>query len=597
MTAALPRTVPVWGHIDCPPPSEPGAILWSRFAEREDQVSLPSVVHGDRVGWKAQYAQWMRSVGQSYACTPQARRFQDHHAGLSYWWMTLPTQFTFTRESTSYAVLRLMALVDTLVRVQPTAVRLDGLPAEVIACLEPWCRERGITVELSESAPCACRPPAAPTRGGRADALRHLMSSYTRHGRSKAAAPSAGPVIVDYFDNVRPQADAYDSQYWGPLAALLDGDGAAQWRHIDVRSTALPTPASARALAQKLAPVGRHALVKDAMSAQVLRRSMGTLRRIEAIGRDSWPAVSFVDRPRGVDARALVADAWRDCHAGTTAAVNALDIHLMDALAAAADGPALYLLENQAWEMALLHAWRRHRTSPIAGFVHSLARDWDLRYALPSCGPVDDALPPMPDQCLVGSAHEAAILVEDGYAASMIVEVEAVRFLGGDAALRQPAPASGPTRLLVLGEYDLHSNGLLIQALHAGDLEGLAVNYRPHPSRHAAASVLPAGVALSTQPVVTDALAQCDAVVGMGTSTAVLTAVQSGVPVITLQDATVLDGSVVDLDSVLQVPASARIDLGLIERAIDAAGRATTRREQHSDPALPRWRAWRASRS
>ena len=66
---------------------------------------------------------------------------------------------------------------------------------------------------------------------------------------------------------------------------------------------------------------------------------------------------------------------------------------------------------------------------------------------------------------------------------------------------------------------------------------------------------------------------------------------------ITLQDATVLDGSVVDLDSVLQVPASARIDLGLIERAIDAAGRATTRREQHSEPALPRWRAWRASRS
>ena len=588
------KRVTVWGHTQPPPSLEHDTILWARFGDGQGQTSLPTLIHSDRSFWKSQYCEWLRAVGDSYEATRQARRFREHHAGLSYWWMTLPTEFTFTRDSTAYAMLRLMALVDVLEGVGPAVVRLDGLPPQVMACIEPWCRERGIEVETAPSKRSRNSRNAMTTVRARSDARRYLLSTYARYAPAKAPLPPLTPVVVDYFDNVRPDVPDYSSHYWGPVVSLLVGSRAAHWRHIDVRSAVLPTPASARALAQRLSPEGRHALVQDAMSTKLLRRSLGTLRQIEAIGRDAWQSVSFVDASRGIDARALLADSWRECHAGTSAAVNALNIHLMDELAAAASGPALYLMENQAWEIALLHAWRHHRTSPIAGFVHSLARDWDLRYALPLCGPVDGSMPLMPDQCLVGSTHEAAVLVEDGYAASMIVEVEAVRFLGGDAARRQPARASGPTRLLVLGEYDPHSNGLLMQALHAGDLEGLAVSYRPHPSRQDAASVLPAGVALSTQPVVTDALAQCDAVVGMGTSTAVLTAVQSGVPVITLQDATVLDGSVVDPDSVLQVPASARIDLGLIERAIDAAGRATTRREQHRDPALPRWRAWLA---
>lgn len=596
MTSLSRSKVTVWGQTNCAPPPRVDVVLWSRFADRDEQVSLPSVIHADRSGWKAQYTDWLRQVGQSYSRTQQARDFEDNHAGLSYWWMTLPTQFTFTRDSPAYGVMRLMALIDTLIQKQPDVVVLHGMPPDAVACVEPWCIERGIVVDVPEAVSCVHPSPGSGAFRARAVARRHLMMTYARYGHATGPRSQDGPVVVDYFDNVKPGGDRYDSQYWGSLADLLDGDGSTQWRHIDFRSAALPTSASARALARRLTTGSRHSLVQDAMSLRLLLRSLKTLRSIESIGRDAWSAVSFVEPSRDIDFRPLVADVWRDCHSGPKAAVNALDIHLMDALASTTHGPALYLMENQPWEMALLHSWRRHQQAPIAGFVHALARDWDLRYALPSCGPVGGAMPPMPDQCLVGSSHEAAVLTEDGYTANTIVEVEAVRFLGAQSTPRQPTTSAGSLRLLALGEYDEHSNELLLQALHGADLDGLSLIYRPHPSSRFAPAALPIGFTMSSQPTVAEALAEADAVVGMGTSTAVLSAVQSALPVIMILDPTVLDGSVVDPSAVLQVPASIRLDSHLVERARQLAERVTTQRLQHLDEGLPRWRAWLGER-
>ena len=40
----------------------------------------------------------------------------------------------------------------------------------------------------------------------------------------------------------------------------------------------------------------------------------------------------------------------------------------------------LYLLENQNWERALVHAWRRHGHGQLIGVVTTPIRYWDLRY-------------------------------------------------------------------------------------------------------------------------------------------------------------------------------------------------------------------------
>jgi len=61
---------------------------------------------------------------------------------------------------------------------------------------------------------------------------------------------------------------------------------------------------------------------------------------------------------------------------------NVLLVELFDA--ALRDLPhqrtGLYLCENQAWERALVHAWRKHAHGRLIAVGHSTVRFWDLRY-------------------------------------------------------------------------------------------------------------------------------------------------------------------------------------------------------------------------
>jgi surface carbohydrate biosynthesis protein (TIGR04326 family) len=40
----------------------------------------------------------------------------------------------------------------------------------------------------------------------------------------------------------------------------------------------------------------------------------------------------------------------------------------------------IYLQENQAWEMGMIHAWKSAGHGKLVGSIHSTVRYWDLRY-------------------------------------------------------------------------------------------------------------------------------------------------------------------------------------------------------------------------
>ena len=73
---------------------------------------------------------------------------------------------------------------------------------------------------------------------------------------------------------------------------------------------------------------------------------------------------------------------WCDSMTGVTAMNNILLIHLFDRLMSVVphQEQGYYLSENQSWERAFVHAWRKHRHGRIIGVAHSTIRYWDLRY-------------------------------------------------------------------------------------------------------------------------------------------------------------------------------------------------------------------------
>ena len=492
-------------------------------------------------------------------------------------------------------VLRLMALCDVLHEARPVRVVMAGLPSAAEVVLKRWGEDRGVAVEARGDHTSFSRTSTESDKTNRLSGLKYVLSSLRHHGLHFRKPHGDGLVVVDYLTDVQGDRDRYTSRFWGPLISLLEISISTLWLHQAVRGSSPLTSRNMRRVTRKLsASSERHFLMQDALSPKTLLRAVLTLYRIWILGKSAWLQVSFRDHARGIDLRPVVKNSWYEDHQGTTAGMNALDIHLINSAVARIDGPALYLMENQPWEMALLNAWQL-KGKPIHGFVHSLVREWDFRYLVPNYGPVGTrrVKPPIPDKCLVGSRTEARILSSNGYLGKDVVEVEALRFLGTESEVEVPLVTNDPARALVLGEYDLQTHNNVLSLVMKSDLQDVQVVLRPHPSRSVTRETLPEFIELSSGTSLIQDLARCDLVIATTTSTAIQAVVTYRKPMILLRDRSVLDGSNIELATYLPLSRHARISRALIDEALTVGTVAKYGNcDQHLDAELGRWKNW-----
>ena len=91
----------------------------------------------------------------------------------------------------------------------------------------------------------------------------------------------------------------------------------------------------------------------------------------------------------------------------------------------------VYLIENQPWEMALIHHWRNFGHGKLVGVAHSTVRFWDLRQMSDPRRflQVQKNLMPRPNVVAVNGPLARNSLVEANYPESEIFEVEALMYL------------------------------------------------------------------------------------------------------------------------------------------------------------------------
>ena len=94
----------------------------------------------------------------------------------------------------------------------------------------------------------------------------------------------------------------------------------------------------------------------------------------------------------------------------------------------------LYLLENQNWERALVHAWRLHGHGQLTGVVNTPVRYWDLRYfdnlssLKTASNSILSKLKLRPDFIAVNGPSSLKFYLDDGYPPDELVPVEALRY-------------------------------------------------------------------------------------------------------------------------------------------------------------------------
>ncbi len=619
----------LWCSPEQAPPPGYFIVYWAQYISeqerKEGNLSLPEMINDDAGYWKTRYLSWLDTIGKSPCGTTTVVDSLLIRPGLSYWWMTIPSDFSFSPTCIAYATLRLWALAQISEANNVEELQVDGADAALKEILTIWCNRTGRQITFTdgritnkdesqnETVSSRVKKRLPPLVKGIGFLVRQYLRYFTRNRHQNLLETTNDPAltVVDYFANFDVEATreaTYTSNYWGPLASVITPLGlTVNWIHIEVTSVALPDVHSARAAIRGLNrgnSSSRHVLLQDYLTLRVAFKAAAQYLRIRRFTNQVVNQIPWIDPVSGLDISPLVRSPLHSYFQGIGAADSAIWLSLFEEALPPqpAQGACIYLMENQPWELALLHAQTRRGGGPNIGVAHCPVRPWEFRYALGSSGVSagNGRTLPAPSRVAVIDPRSETVMIANGLRPSAIVKVEALRFLShnsttADASGNRTA-ASTSQRVLVFGEYDPLVCAKQLQILEelvllAGDK--CAFTFRPHPAIPILKESLPTGVSLSEAHTGEEALAACDLALCSNVSSASLTASLMGIPILMLRDGRVFNGSPLSPgSSVVFVNDSAEV-IAALEK-IEPSGEPRSAHQNypmHLDSGLTKWRA------
>ncbi len=610
----------LWDSSGEPPPSATVTYCWNGHAERGACRSLLRYVedHGERL--RREYLAWIHDLGETRLAGTRVVDRLGLDDGFSYWWMMLLTEHSPWKSPSIVDALRLLALEDILKHERPAELCLFTANVALAEAVRETCRGLGI--------PCRQVPvDANVSRFGLRRLYRRLphpvkalifVARYLAESWPLRAASRpnwfSGPqavMVCSYFihlDRAACSGGTFKSGHWGALTARLpQWCYRANWLQHYLESDVVP---STRVAAQWVAQFtqrseteGVHALLDAFLDVGILLRVARGWCRLQL---RSWrlrairPA--FLPRDRHACLWPLLRDDWFASLRGAMAIRNLLWLELFDRALAGMprQQSGLYLCENQGWERALIHAWRRYGHGELTAVAHSTMRFWDLRYFTDprTLASREARAIPQPDRLAVNGP--AAIREQRAFSsqAGPFVECEALRYDHlRDLGARPVAHGRDhdDVQLLVIGDFDaVATAGMLALLATAIPLSGRRVRsaIKPHPNF----MVNPADHPSLGLTVIDQTLGQIlpgawDLAFASNTTSASVDAYFAGVPVAVMLDPATLNFSPLRGRSGIRfVSTAAELVDVLHGLALADSPAASVRDFFFLDPALPRWR-------
>lgn len=502
----------VWDHA-AQPVQTPGALLVhaARYDAPPGSISLPAYLdqHGDML--RAAYVAFIHALGLQQVQGRSLSAALSDQDGFSYWWMTHLAEKSPFKSPRIQDCLRLLALEQLLRESAAQARRLVlcGGDAALAVTLAAFCARRGMAF-AQQGAARNGRPGlwarlhrALPWRIKGVLSLRHWLRRWALR---RLAAPvwfgrPQGLLLCSYFFNLdgqKAQAGGFHSRQWEHLPAQLQSDGwQLNWLQHMLLLPGVPSVGDALAKALRFNAdslrQGCHSFVESQLGLGLIAGALREWLRIGRRARALRPQLSFVPADSQLDLWPLLEEDWETSLTGAIGLANCIWRRLFERALAAMPQQAggFYLWENQGWEAAFLHAWRRHQRAPVIGFAHATTAYWHLNNfddpRLFTSGP-GPAAKPLPDRLAVGGPVAWRMLCDSGYPSARLVAVEAVRF----AHLLQRPPQTPlqscgtgqALRVLMLGDFSLQQSRAMGDCLaRAARLWGgaLELTVKPHP--------------------------------------------------------------------------------------------------------------------
>jgi surface carbohydrate biosynthesis protein (TIGR04326 family) len=564
--------ITIYTDLSVPPLQDNGVVYdWFRFTDEKNQaiiVSIPAYLEANAKEIRAKYLAFVFDTAQKKIGNKTIASFYQTKEGYNLWWMSLVAEKNLIKSPEISDCLKLFALEELLKIHRIRKVKIITADKRLAIAIQQLCRNMYIG--------CDWQKKDQPSGGinnvsGLYESLPHFLQAFIYLALSVKKNWKARNVrkadwfrdrssifIFSFFFNLdkKKSSDAQIySRYWETLPALLRNRGIKiNWLNHIMSSPEVPDVATAVEWVERVnkSDTERQFFLYTFLDAsivlKVISRYLFFYLKSCSIG---FGKNIFKWEGSAADFTVLLKKDMLISVKGRLLIENLMWIGLIDKCLASLpkQRAGLYLLENNGWERALVHGWRRHGHGQIIGVTHATVRFWDLRY-------YDDVrafnysvkdsyllneLAPRPDRIALNGPAALKNLDESGFPREEMVATEALRYLKHVAHQKAKAlkHSSVVKRILLCGDIDAKSTMAMMKCVEEANvlLQGedaiqYSFTFKPHPACHIPLSQFSINTLGETNVSMQEALPNFDILIASDSTTAAVEGVEEGLKVI-----------------------------------------------------------------
>ncbi len=428
-------------------------ILWDSYISDESKqiISIPRIIEDNSASIRSQYLKWVYELGNKRYLKKNIIDELKLTEDYSQWWVNLIAESRNTLSPVYNEVIRLLALDLWCQSNDFTNIVLISENKLIIPSISSIARKyncnfKYIKIKSNRKTKANIKiryrlysilPPLLKSLSWLIRYI-YIKKDLIGIGKEKFINFESQFLFVSYLFNIDPKSyrqDQFFSNYWTDLPQkLIDQGIAISWLHLYVPGKEIPNSKEAAVAINKfnIEEQSSHTTLDCFLSFNVIIETVLLWKKIAL----KWFYLKNYLRLhpiKDINISYLLNEQWKESFLGPSSLSSILNYVLMrNAIPRVKNNSkCFYLMEYQAWEMALIDSWKKYHQNSIIGVIHATIPFWDISYFKDERTYKNKSsnLAKLPDAIAVNGPNSYRKLIESNIKIENIYKVEALRYL------------------------------------------------------------------------------------------------------------------------------------------------------------------------